>query len=632
MKRLPKSRTFVAARPQLAVLILALAAALPVHALDYSWSGGSGNWQDASKWSLGAVPGNGDRVFIDGGPITQDNNVTIGQLVFTSGGLQGAGTVTVTGSSLFDGTQMQSVSNPQGLTLLGDASWTVGNGTIRVSPASSSGSSTTPTAVFTIGAGTTFTDAGAASASSEKWLSGAPGGGTVQNNGSYVRNGLGLTWARNFQNAGLLDVRSGTFALSGGSVSTGTINVAAGSTLELDQFSGDVQIASGSINNLGRVLVSPSTGVGGVISSTATLNGAVELQGTLQVDGNNSLSSLLINDGGLGGAGTTTTATLNFVSGSLGLTNAVGGRTIVTGAATFDGTQAQSVTNGHTLELRGNASWTAGNGTLRVTPASGSTGAALLVIGTGTTFSDAGAASASGTKEVGYYGGNAVNKGTYNRDGLGETYAPRFDNRGVLNIRSGTFSTDTGFVNTGTITISAGAKLLGSSFGLSNQGVLQGTGTVELTDNNTRLFSNFGTLRPGEAGSIGTLTVDAKAALLGGSTLDIDLLSPASHDLLAITDNAQLGGTLLIHGLAGFAPSVGDSYMIATFAQGTGSFDSLVWAGPGDVQFALDYGSDEVTLRVTGVTTVPEPATALSLMLGLGLVAWRRTARMNRNV
>ena len=81
----------------------------------------------------------------------------------------------------------------------------------------------------------------------------------------------------------------------------------------------------------------------------------------------------------------------------------------------------------------------------------------------------------------------------------------------------------------------------------------------------------------------------------------------AEYDLLTIDGELQIAGALTVEAIdAGnglFEPSVGDEFIVATYASHTGEFADVQLPGlsqPG-AQWALDYGDSQLTLRVGGL-------------------------------
>lgn len=90
-------------------------------------------------------------------------------------------------------------------------------------------------------------------------------------------------------------------------------------------------------------------------------------------------------------------------------------------------------------------------------------------------------------------------------------------------------------------------------------GVLAGTGTIQTPF----LTSIMGTIAPGGAGLIGTLTVDGSVVMSSASQFLVDVGNGVS-DRLAITGDASLGGRVFISPVTGYTIKNGDTYRIVT--------------------------------------------------------------------
>ncbi|MBC7729369.1 MAG: PEP-CTERM sorting domain-containing protein, partial [Microbacteriaceae bacterium] len=479
-----------------------------------------------------------------------------------------------------------------------------------------------------IGAGTTFTDAGAVAAAGTKYI--GYDGGQVNNTGTYVRNGLGTTLgSHGFNNTGTVQINAGTFGLTGAgnlrSQSSGQINVAAGTTLLL----GDALISAGTIQNNGRVLLSTSALTD--VAAAATIGGAWEMsQGSAEwrLAGTHSITSLAMAGGQLGGNSVLNTGSASFGGAVLGRADSTQGTINVAGNASFSGAALATLRYGQVLNLNGNTSWSAGNGRIEVGQAYAGNAStdphrvSQLNIGAGTTFTDAGAAGAAGTKYIGYDGGQVNNAGTYVRNGLGTTQSILgFNNTGTVLLNAGRLAVDQHFRNTGVVELAGGAVLKGSDQVFINHGTLQGTGTVE-TLNASHALSNLGSINPGSLGAGGLLSVtgDLNLALVG--TLNIDLVAPGQNDRVAISDDLSVSGTLAVWA-AGYTLQLGDRFVVASFDQlvGASAFTRVTWNGLTNDVFAVEYNAHDITLRVAAV---PEPQTWLMLLGGLAALGYRR--------
>ncbi len=101
-------------------------------------------------------------------------------------------------------------------------------------------------------------------------------------------------------------------------------------------------------------------------------------------------------------------------------------------------------------------------------------------------------------------------------------------------------------------------------------GLLSGSGTI-----NAPFLTNIaGGIAPGTVGTIGTLTVNGNAILSSGSTLVIDIGASGDSDLLAVSEEANIGGTVVFSPIDGFQTVTPSTYRIVTAAGGvTDEFD-----------------------------------------------------------
>jgi hypothetical protein len=111
-------------------------------------------------------------------------------------------------------------------------------------------------------------------------------------------------------------------------------------------------------------------------------------------------------------------------------------------------------------------------------------------------------------------------------------------------------------------------------------------------------FTNSGTLRPGGAGAIGTLTVQGNAVING--TLDIEAqgATAGSYDVLAVTGAATLGGGLGVTPLGGYVPQAGDSIVPLTYASRSGTLNVTPAA------WTSTYNATNLTLSIPVVDAV----------------------------
>jgi len=189
-------------------------------------------------------------------------------------------------------------------------------------------------------------------------------------------------------------------------------------------------------------------------------------------------------------------------------------------------------------------------------------------------------------------------------DGLG------FDNRGVMDVRSGTINLPANFTNNGT---------------------LRGVGTFSMGQFGNSTLTNAGHVAPGE--SPGTLTVQGSYVQSAAGTFDVELESMLSSDQLLVIGKASLGGTLALSCYGNCAFAVGDEIVILDAAGPlAGTFSNVTKSGFGSGDFDVIYDPVQarVLLRVTEAATpaVPEPGPVLMTVLAtVGCIGRRRRQR-----
>jgi len=357
---------------------------------------------------------------------------------------------------------------------------------------------------------------------------------------------------------------------------------------------------------------SPS-GVPGT-GDTVTINsGQVQAPGPAK-----NVAALTLSGGGISTA-EITTSSLNFASGTL----SQGVTLTVTGPAQFDGSSYQVIDATSQVTLQGTTTWSAGGGSI--------SSLGTVNNAKGAVFVDQGSPLSNDVRLLAVqnkqgWGGTFNNAGTYVRNGLGTTEmrGMAFSNSGSMLINSGTLQIDTGFTNAGTLTMAQGALLASTSTGFGNRGLLQGNGSLR-TLSKAYAFLNSGTIDPGAAGEIGALSVTGDLSLASKSVLHIDLGSGNTADLISVSDQLTLGGSLQLGLLDGAVLHEGDVFTIATFASYLGSgFASVDWHGAGGYGFSVIYNAHDIQLRVASVPMpVPEPANATLALCALMILGVR---------
>lgn len=170
---------------------------------------------------------------------------------------------------------------------------------------------------------------------------------------------------------------------------------------------------------------------------------------------------------------------------------------------------------------------------------------------------------------------------------------------GFLNFGGGTLIAKSITAGTGTATFNwTGGHLSVGSFDMS---------TIPFDLKNT----GTGTLAPGSAASpIGVTNIYGNYIQGSAATTAIDIAGDTpgtGNDLVNVSGNANLAGALSLSTLNGFAPSVGQNFLIATYGSRTGTFGFVAPPHlPEDAAFQLDYTSNPNQLVVHIVPPVPQ--------------------------
>jgi len=201
----------------------------------------------------------------------------------------------------------------------------------------------------------------------------------------------------------------------------------------------------------------------------------------------------------------------------------------------------------------------------------------------------------------------------------------QFINRGLFQTQRGlpnhVVSMDVNFVNTGTVEAIRGKLVFKRDFTQTSgairvmkEGLIEferpvrfagGTIGANSQVNVTRLTNEGGVLKPGESPGIFTLVGDLEQLSEGSIEIELAGYAPGDeYDVLVITGDAALGGTLDVRLLDGFEPLVGDTFTVITHASSTGVLDNVL--APCGYEFAVHYNPTDVTLEVTAVG-VPTP-------------------------
>jgi len=193
--------------------------------------------------------------------------------------------------------------------------------------------------------------------------------------------------------------------------------------------------------------------------------------------------------------------------------------------------------------------------------------------------------------------------------------APLTNTGTVLVDSASTMHTEAAFTQTGGMTQIDGKLRADNGVNVSGGSVL-GMGTIV---GNVTLTG--GTMQPGGL-TPGTLTIAGNYSQ-SNATFN-ELIGTTGNGLLSITGTDSLGaGALLnIDLLAGFTPTLGETFVLMDFGGGTGTFANAPTNG---FQFQMDgfnwtiaYNADDIVLDAgSAVTTTPEPSTTVLILTGL---------------
>ncbi|MDB5357083.1 MAG: Na-Ca exchanger/integrin-beta4 [Phycisphaerales bacterium] len=565
---------------------------------------------------------------INGGSLVLAATSTVSTLTISSGTLDGAGNVTVTGALTWSGGTMQgtgkTVSAATGTLSIdttthflsrtlesdGTASWTAGTLAMIGGTFNNNGS-------FTFNSAATCQSQGAGF-----------GTNAFNNVGSFTKLGTGEVDFRvpsqapyrvPFNNTGTVSVQAGTLGIKSGGTSSGNMTATATGTLlfaigytynagatvtgagTIAFSSGTYTFATGQFNPTGTVNFTGGTitindvltpTALGTIGANVTFNNALNYTGAVSIDGYGSasfataesFSSLTLSGdlGTLAGAGdVTVTGALVWSGGTMQGT----GKTIsaATGTLSID----TGGTLNRVLESDGTATWTSGNllmngGTLNnngsFTFDSATTWASYGGFGGTSTFNNAGSFTKQGAGEVDFFTGSAP---------------VAFNNTGTVSVQAGVMSL-------GTVPNLSGGTLTGGTWDVFSNGKLRLPGSVTALAANVLL------------NSAGSITIDSygDSALTGVAAI-------ASGGSLSLQGGRSLsttpaGGTFTNHSTINLG--AGSRLSVAgAFTQGTDGTLVTQLSGPTSASFGQ--------VSAFGTTTVSGTATVggtLQATLGAG--------------
>lgn len=176
-----------------------------------------------------------------------------------------------------------------------------------------------------------------------------------------------------------------------------------------------------------------------------------------------------------------------------------------------------------------------------------------------------------------------------------------FSNAGEIEVIAGTLTFLSG-ITTGagtSIDLGDGTFTAGDTLTLESGASLVGSGILSSD------LINGGEVSPGT--SPGLITIEGDYTQTAGGILTIELggtTAGTEHDQVAITGSAGLNGILDVSIYLDFEPSVGDSFIILSYASHTGTFitENLPLLPPG-MEWQIEYGSNALTITAVSTST-----------------------------
>ncbi|MCG7997164.1 MAG: VPLPA-CTERM sorting domain-containing protein [Candidatus Thiodiazotropha taylori] len=362
-------------------------------------------------------------------------------------------------------------------------------------------------------------------------------------------------------------------------------------------------IWTGGIGNWGDPNWTDCAGGSPAAADNATIN-----IGSVTAINNQNVQSYSQTNGTLTGPGDLTASGQTTLSGGA---MSGDGTTRAEGGLTFNGTFFDVQGNRTLVNAGGQtADWSSGN---------------IRLLNTGSTLINGTTAqlNITGATRIQYGSGSFINDGTINvntNDALQTISVVNLTNNGTIDVQQGTLhATDLNFSNDGTIRIADGARMSGTR-ALSNSaiGLFTGDGTIDPGTNFT--FTNAGQINPGDG--IGELTVDGDMVMLTTSIFNVELGGLDNFDLLTVTGESTLNGTLNVFLTNSFTPTAGQTFDILLTDILLGEFSSVVGMNNPGFEWFVSYIINEEGQDIArlGVSAVPLPAAGWLLLSGLGVL------------
>ncbi|NUQ43175.1 MAG: choice-of-anchor D domain-containing protein, partial [Calditrichaceae bacterium] len=151
--------------------------------------------------------------------------------------------------------------------------------------------------------------------------------------------------------------------------------------------------------------------------------------------------------------------------------------------------------------------------------------------------------------------------------------------------------------NQGTLSVNQGMTINGSSIVNAVGGLINGNATLTLAG---APLTNQGTIAPGT--SPGILSVSGSTPFSASGELNVEiggLTLGTQYDRLAVSNTADLDGTLNISLINGFEPAIGDSFLVLTYGSRMDTFSTVTGQDIGNGKYLYTkYRPSHLALRV----------------------------------
>lgn len=187
----------------------------------------------------------------------------------------------------------------------------------------------------------------------------------------------------------------------------------------------------------------------------------------------------------------------------------------------------------------------------------------------------------------------------------------RFNGATNLGVTTYTFRTNNGS-SFAFLDLVNGGVFRATNVTVGSGGKITGTGTIL-----ANAATNAGVLAPGH--SPGTLTFSSNLVLEAASVVNIELggTNALDYDHLVANGTLTLGGTLNVTLINGYTPNPGDVVDILDWGAILGTFSAVHLP-------SAEWSAENLYVNGTLLYAIPEPGIGLALVVGLGVMAWRR--------